>query len=476
MRTMQTLLATALIVISTTSASIAKSKRGFEFIPEPHATSSPVFDGPAETDAGRVELTPAHVQTVRALNTPWVRVHLADYHLGENSYLILTATNDGDWQRLDAWSLPFWQNTSAIFSGSEVTIQLFVSAGDEGVFFTVDELLVADPEDLALGFDAQPVPIDEKSICGSGDDRAASSDSRVGRLFMGGCTGWLVHTGAALTAGHCGTGSIGGVLEFNVPASTSNGVPRPAPVNDQYPVTGVRSWQSNGEGQDYAVFSVGPNSNTELRPHIAGGFFHMTSLVPSVGTTLRVTGYGVDPFPAGTGGAGASCCDWDNDDDCDYNCNSTSYTLQTDTGSCDDCLVGSAIEHTVDTTPANSGSPIIWNSANMAIAIHTQGGCDSFFSDYDNAGTWLGYNPLENALNDFLGVNVVWVDAASSTPIQVGGALTAFDTVAEGVNAAPSGFTVAIVEGSYPHAEGNAFTVSKPLTLTAPVGTVVIGN
>ncbi|MFH1108259.1 MAG: hypothetical protein V1790_03545, partial [Planctomycetota bacterium] len=270
-----------------------------------------------------------------------------------------------------------------------------------------------------------------------------------------------------------------GVLEFNVPASSPNGVTRAALTNDQYPVTGVVSFESNGEGADYAVFAVGPNSTTGLRPHIVQGFFHMTALMPSEGTTLRVTGYGLDWSPAGPGGAGAACCDYDSDGACDYNCNSANCTQQTATGSCDDCLVGSAIEHTVDTGPANSGSPIIWESTGLAIGIHTQGGCDSFWSDYDNAGTWVMYPPLAGAMHDFLGAGVFWVDWASAHPIQFGHVLYAFNRVSAAVASVSDGATVAIVAGDYPAALGNTFVAGadgRAMTLTAPVGFVRIGN
>lgn len=471
------------------SAALAKSEQGFRLIAEPYVTGSPRFEGPLAApgdgwsdsavdgaESGAVA-QPVFSTTIKTQQTPWLRVHFAAHQLGDGGYLMLTSALDGQTQRLDAASLPIWQNTSAIFNGDEVQIDLYAGPGDTGVYFTVDHLLVADPEDFAFGFSPEPGTQIETSICGDFDDRSGSNDPRVGRLFFGGCTGWLVHNGAALTAGHCGTpdGNIMGVIEFNVPLSSSNGVPFAAPVNDQYPVTGVMASESGGEGADYAVFSVGPNSNTGLFPHRSQGFFHMTSAVPVEGTTLRVTGYGIDPFPSGTGGAGAPCCDWDDDGACDFSCNSRNLTQQTDTGSCDDCLAGTAIEHTVDTMPANSGSPVIWNSIDVAIAIHAQGGCDTVFSDFDNAGTWLGYGPLSTALQSFL-PNRVWLDAASPQTIRTGHVLRAFRNIAETAQSAPSGSTIAIVTGDYPAANGNVATFNRPMTLTAHLGTVRLGN
>ena len=422
---------------------------------------------------------------IRAEETPWMRIHFGSYNLGENSYIKLTSLLDGDSQYLDANYMLIWSDTSGIFNGTEVELELYVSPQDNGIFVNVDSILVAHPDDFAFSVDVDAAADQEipESICGDFDDRVLSNDSRVGRLFFGGCTGWLVHNGAALTAGHCGTpdGNLSGrVLEFNVPLSTSNGVPRAASLNDQYPVTSVRAFEADGEGEDYNVFAIGPNSNTDQRAHIVQGFFHMTELVPSEGNTVRVTGYGLDPFPGGTGGAGASCCDWDSDNNCNRTCNSRSLVQQTDTGACDDCLVDSAIEHEVDTLPANSGSPVIWESNNLAIAIHTHGGCDSFFSDFDNAGTWLGYNPLQNALHSFQ-ANARYADAKSITPLflQTGNVLHPYKTITQAVSGTPSGRRIAIVAGSYKASAGNTFTAGangKSLTLFAPVGQVTIGN
>ena len=77
------------------------------------------------------------------------------------------------------------------------------------------------------------------SLCDGDDDRVASADPRVGRLFLGGCTVWLASNGSLLTAGHCadvdpdlngpmlpdGCLDLAGLVEFNFPASLSNGQP-----------------------------------------------------------------------------------------------------------------------------------------------------------------------------------------------------------------------------------------------------------
>ncbi len=174
---------------------------------------------------------------------------------------------------------------------------------------------------------------------------------------------------------------------------------------------------------------------------------------------------------------GAHCCDWETSGECTYDCNSYSFTQQTDTGSCDDCLVDTAIEHTVDTLPANSGSPIILENNGMTVGIHTHGGCDILGSYYDNAGTWLGFPPLNIALEGFLGAYTVWVDAVSI--VQTGAVLGPFNTVSQAVPAVPDNGQIDIVKGHYPASAGNTFVAGddgKAMTLIAPVGAVVIGN
>jgi hypothetical protein len=261
-------------------------QRPVTLISRPIALESGVFDG-AENQEG-----PVFTEVIDADRTPWMRVRFSDYCLGDNSFVILTSLRDGDWQRLDSASLPIWSDTSGVFNGAQVEVALYVASGDTGVFVNIDEILVADPADFSDGSDAgDSAGCDSasRSLCGGDDGRAPSNDPRVGRLFFGGCTGWLASNGAALTAGHCGDpdGDLGGVImEFNVPNSTSNGVTVHASLDDQYPVT---SWAfiSGGEGADFSVYTIGPNSNTGLEAHRVQGFFHMTGMVPEEGDRLR---------------------------------------------------------------------------------------------------------------------------------------------------------------------------------------------
>jgi V8-like Glu-specific endopeptidase len=402
---------------------------------------------------------------IQASGTPWMQVYLADYNLGEASFITLTALANGDVQWHHAGTLAQWHNASGIFRGDRVLLELHAAPGDHGVFVQLSQIIIADPVSVP--------PADEpEDICGDNDDRVASNDARVGRLFFGGCTGWLVSNGAALTAGHCGTpdGNITGVMEFNVPMSMANGTPVPAAMNDQYPINQVIATESNGEGNDFNVYDLAPNSNTGLKAHVAQDFFRLTLQVPAEDEIIRVTGFGIDNTPPGPGGGPGG--------DCNGECNSSSLTQQTDTGPFV-CLDGTDISHEVDTEPANSGSPIMYANGNWAFGIHTTGGCDDFFSGYDNGGTWLAYAPLFNALVNYLGPSTVMVDWFPSLgPVYFGTIFHPYGTLPEAVSGVPNGGTIAIISGTYPGAANTltAGTGGKAMTLKALFGTATIGN
>lgn len=430
-----------------------------------------VWDG-AESEETVVPLA----ELVEAPQAPWIRAHFGAFHLGEKSYVTITSLLDGDTQRLDARSMADYQNATAYFNGDALDVQLHIAPGETGIFATINGITYGDPsQDFQI-----PEPSPLASLCGA-DSRVASSEPRVGRLFGGGCTAWLVSNEAALTAGHCGNpdGNVTGMLQFNVPASTANGNPVQPPADDQYPITANSvTFESDGTGEDWSIFRVGPNSNTNLRPHVAQGFYRMTSYyVPAEDTTMRVTGYGLDNTPSGSGGAGAQCCDENNDNACEFDCNAQSLTEQTSTGRFDE-LSGTTLEYEVDTTPANSGSPVIWNSNGLTVGIHTAGGCDDFLSGNENHGTWFGYSLLGNAVNNY-GSGVVWVDHVNVSIFQLGSVLHPAKSVPFGIALAPDGGRVRMLPGSYTAAAGNTFTVGadgKAVTLDCPLGTAVIGN
>lgn len=433
--------------------------------------SSGVWDG-VDSEETVVPLA----ELVQAPQAPWIRAHFGACHLGEKSYVTITSLLDGDSQRLDARSLVDYQNATVYFNGDALDVQLHVAPGEVGIFAAINGVTYGDP---SQAFQI-PEPSPLASLCGA-DNRIASTDARVGRLFGGGCTGWLVSNERALTAGHCGNpdGNVTGVMQFNVPASTSNGNPVQPPANDQYPVIANSvTFESDGIGEDWSIFRVGPNSNTNLRPHVAQGFFRMTTYVPPADATMRVTGYGLDNSPSGSGGNGAQCCDEDNDNACEFDCNAQSLTEQTSTGRFDE-LSGTTLEYEVDTTPANSGSPVYRTATGITVGIHTAGGCDSLFAGNENHGTWFGYSLLSNALQAQTGSSVIWVDTVNVSTLQFGHVLHPAKTVTLAVSIVPNGGRVRLLPGSYTKAAGNVFTAGadgKAMTFDCPLGLAVIGN
>jgi len=411
----------------------------------------------------------AYRDVVRFPGAPWLRLHIQGYDLGTSSFLILRPLADPQssvkpvYQRLDARSIPQWQYKTALFNGDAVEIELHVGSADRGVFVRFDAVLE--------GYWEQPVA--PRSQCGAADNRVASNDNRVGRMYFGGCTAWRITTGAFLSAGHCvdfdpdqggpqlpdGVLDLSGVIEFNIPSW-----PNAANPNDQYPVDTVPAfWRFDGEGQglgkDWSVWGVFPNSNTGLLPHEAYGFpFRMTRENPSAGNTIRVTGCGSD-----TG--------------------STNFTLQTATGPYvneDSHNGGADIEHEyqVDTEGGNSGSPIIWETNGLTVGIHTNAGCGTTSG---NHGTSFEVNALENALENWVdGTDTRFVDV--NHPLRVSNSGTPFrpySTVTLGVTNVLNNGTVSIVSGTYTEAAGNTFTAGadgKAFLMVAPVGSAVIGS
>jgi len=428
---------------------------------------------------------------VRIPDAPWLRLHFSDTKLGRQSYLMITSLLDGGRQRLDAKSLAEWRQNSAFFNGEAVEVELHTAPGEEGIFVRVEELTVGE----IAGADNSPTP---QTICGANDDRVASTDARVGRINQFSndatdttpptnasnpfCTAWLVSNGALLTAGHCvdfdpdgpgpglpdGTADatfLNGVVEFSVPASQANGTTVFANPNNQYPINNV-VWRFDGQGQglgkDWAVFAPNPNSNTGLLPHQAqGAFFRMTREAPATNNIVRVTGYGLDNTPTGTTGGE----------------NAQTRTLQTHSGTyAGENNNGTDFSHTyqVDTTGANSGSPIIWESNGFSIGIHTNAGCTS--TGGSNSGTSFEHDALETRLQNYLGPNTVHVDNAAypnlTSGARNGNIFQPFATVSNGVDAVPTGGTVSIVAGTY----NDRRTFNRAMTLRAPSGPVIIGQ
>ena len=545
--------AVAIVLFGATAASAGRSEITFES--KAYRVGSGVHNGTTS------EVRVAYTHLIDSFGAAWMRVRFGDYELGKNSYVVLQSTVDDEWQRFDARTLPEWQSHSGIFNGDAVVVELHVAPGDRGVFVEVDGVVIG-------RVDAEEAPAEGPggvaSLCGA-DDRTPSSNARVGRIWFnapnppnpnparggGGCTAWLVANGAVLTAGHCvdqdpdsinnascgsgippacctsalpdgviDAGFLNAVVEFNVPASLSNGVPVAASTNDQYPVDGAFfAWQypgcdqnsnfvdiqTNGVGTDWAVFSLGRNANTLLRAHIAQGAFHrVAALACTDDCTTCVEGYGVDNTPFGT--LDSRCLD--NGANLDRACTNTTNNC---IGTAPECPGGLCCppagnnnarhltqqracgpyedfhsegtrrwhEYSADTTGATSGSPVTVDVGGRiyAIGINTHSGCP----DGGNIGTAFIHATLSQWLNDFLGPRTVYADSGWGPCIQAcdGTIVEPFPTVTAAVQAVGHGRTIGIVRGNYPASAGNTFTAGadgRAMTLVAPVGTATIGN
>ena len=397
---------------------------------------------------------------IRVDGAPWLQILFGDCDLGKGSYLTITSLEDGAVQRHHAESLEHYRYWSAGFNGDAVEVALHVSSGDKNVFFNVKEMLVGERAGDESGI---------KSICGA-DDRTSSTDPRVGRTRpftnQANGTAWIISNGALLTAGHVDLG--GCTLEFHVPASDCDGTINLPDPQHQYAVDTTdpywggkyKSW-SGGSGDDWAIFECFPNSNTGLLPGTAQATAYRVSLDESP-TTVRVTGFGTDMDPAGCGTG-------------DSLYNADHLTQQTHSGPfVGEYHVPGTVKHelryTVDTRGGNSGSPVIVNGTTVTVGIHTFGACPA--SGY-NGGTGFKNDSLQAAIQIFPvfpAMNLVYVDKDHPVTTEDGTAFRPYDTISEGITAAPSGGTLCVVKGEY----NSPATISKVMTIIAPTGTVTL--
>jgi V8-like Glu-specific endopeptidase len=414
-----------------------------------------------------------------------MRLHFSEANLGERSYLRLTSVKDRQVQRLDARALRNWSSCSAMFNGDAVLMELVVAPGESGIFATMDKIVLPVLDDARFQTLPRTKPRDgvSKSLCGD-DNRVASSDNRVGRI--NGCTAWLISNTAVLTAGHCTSGgTLSGVFEVNVPLSDANGTPNAAATNDQFPLnTSNLTWQDlegdNAIGEDFCIFGLNANAIGEVA-HLKFGFFRVTQAVPTDSGVVRVTGFGLDNTPDS---GSSTCCQRDSGGTCiRTGCNSRNRTLQTSAGDFDALNSDGTYryhDYDVDTEPANSGSPIIWEANGFTIGIHTTGGCSDFAS---NKGTAFAYGPLATAMDDWLGATVRYADAVSYPGVLVrdGNIFRPYQTLSEAYSLAPDGTTIQMVESTFPKSNaGNIATIgsgsTKTITFRASVGRVHIGD
>ncbi len=306
----------------------------------------------------------------------WVRLRYSGILLsgqrepgGDGSFLRITSLLDNQFQTQHLVHVGQWRDTSAYFNGDSVLVELLAHPGTGPNRLVIDEV-TAGPS----------VPPGRDTICGPTDDRVLSSDPRCARVDPVGCSAWLIDdcNHCFLTAGHC-SGTAMQIVEFNVPLSTASGALMHPGPQDQYAID-LSSVQSNGggaPGNDWAYFGVYPNSTTGLTPFQAnnGQAFTLLASTPTVtNQTVRVTGYGTVAAPVSP--------TWEQV----QKTHAGPYTQ----------LVGSRIDYRTDTTGGNSGSPAFLDGTNVAIGIHTHGGCTG--SAGENSGTAGNHAALQAAL------------------------------------------------------------------------------
>ncbi|MHC4845680.1 MAG: trypsin-like serine peptidase [Planctomycetota bacterium] len=325
--------------------------------------------GVAQNDGNVEEVVisfPVVVAGVDSMQLEFSEVQLAGSIAADtNSYLRITSLKDGYYQTMNARHVEQWQNKSAYFNGNEVLVEVLAMPGTGPNRVVIDSLLVG----MSTGI--------QESQCGPTDDRVPSSDPRVCRLMPVACTAWMINDCGKcfLSAGHCGGGG-GSSVQFNVPFSTSSGSLQFPPPSDQYAVDGA-SYQFQNGTDDWQYFGVFPNSTTGLTPfQTMGAAFALANPPSPSGNNIRITGHGTDSTPNPT-----------------YN-----QVQQTHVGPL--VSVGTNVHYQTDTTGGSSGSPVIWEEQDVAVGVHTNGGCSSG----SNNGTPITATALQAALNNPKGV------------------------------------------------------------------------
>ncbi len=390
----QTLLFSLSILILFCYLNVSAQTEPLEYTIYTYSFESEVYNGDETQGTTPTEIL---VGVVELQNVPWLQLHFSEYNLGEQSYLIIKSLYDGKWQKLDATSISQWSNYSAYFNGSAVEIRLFLYPTDNQIFVKINEVIGGDWYDGEMN----------ESICGPTDDRIASDQPATARLLSIGCTAWIIPNGKFATAGHCLDASSATVVEFNVPISLPNGTLQHPGPEDQYTVNvSTKIFTNGGIGNDWGIFQVYPNSITGLMPIEAQNAYW--PLVQDYSPdSIRVTGYGVDGPPPNFGNGTRD---------------STNQTQQTQVGP-NAGSSGTTMRYVTDTQGGNSGSPIIDALTNVALGIHTHGGCSS--SGGNNNGTSFFHTALWAAVDQ------------GAVPIE----LTSFSAVVRGTNAELSWIT-----------------------------------
>jgi V8-like Glu-specific endopeptidase len=320
------------------------------------------------TSAAFSMLAADRAQLVQVPGAEWLQLEFSSFNLG-SSTLRIRDLDTGELQTFTQAQLEAWEGRTGMFNSSRLQISIERARNErQRAFYQLGEIRVGEP--TATSSFTPGTGVSTNTICGA-DNRVASTDARVGRLVPVGCSAWIVGINLFLTAGHC-VGSSLSTLQFNVPASQTSGALVNPPARDQYAVVQSSVVFSNGGiGNDWALFRVAANTQTGLLPRQAQGRQFSLANNRNI-TSARVTGFGTD---TGT----------------------TNQTNQVHTGPFG-AFSGTSATYAVDTTGGNSGSPVASAASDVAIAIHTNGGCTA--SGGVNSGTSFRNTTLWNAIRN----------------------------------------------------------------------------
>jgi len=223
-----------------------------------------------------------HEETVVVDQAAWVRIYFGDVMLGNGSFLRLTSELDGAVQELDADAMAAWENSSAYFNGESVLVELVAGPKTIG-----NRLVIAE-----VAWEASAaIPAGSCGICGP-DDRVPSDVDYAARLLPAGCSSAVYNTDSCMvTAGHCISGGM--VVQFKVPASSSNCSLNHPPPTEQFPISQF-AFTNGGVGNDWGVMVAGTNNLGEKPYERYGELRPIATTPPATNDSLTIWGYGID--------------------------------------------------------------------------------------------------------------------------------------------------------------------------------------
>ena len=120
----------------------------------------------------------------------------------------------------------------------------------------------------------------------------------------------------------------------------------------------------------------------------------------------------------------------------------------------------------ITASDSDSGAPITFHGHNIAIGVHSD-----FYTWPPAGGIGFSHQPFISELHHYFSNNFTYVDQSSLWESPTGAVDKPFLQLSDGISHAADGGIINIAKGEY----GESFTISKAVTLKAPVGKVVVG-